>query len=86
MDTSNEISAHVLTVVLVTYKAMGLCHNFDEKMKGNSKLLITEATFGFVSFFFINIFDIFISAILFQAGTVVSTYCIHLLSLECAKI
>jgi len=33
-----------------THKATSLCHKFDENMKGDSKLLITEATFGFVCF------------------------------------
>jgi len=39
--------AHVLTVAFTMQKAMSLHHKFDENMKGNSKLLITEATFGF---------------------------------------
>jgi len=40
-----------LTVASAIYKDMGLLRKFGEKMKGNnSKLVITEATFGFVSF------------------------------------
>jgi len=43
----NESSKRVLNVALATHKAMGLHRKSDEKMKGNNKLLITEATFGF---------------------------------------
>jgi len=38
---------HVLTVALITHKATSLRHKFDENMKGDSELLIIEATFGF---------------------------------------
>ena len=45
--TSNYSNKNVLTVALTTHKAMSLRHKFDENIKGDSKLLITEATFGF---------------------------------------
>jgi len=38
-----------LTVALTMHEAMSLRPKFDENMKGDSKLLITEATFGFCS-------------------------------------
>ena len=47
--TSNQISKHVLTVALTTHRAMSLRHKLDENMKGDSKLLITEATLGFLN-------------------------------------
>ena len=40
-----------LTLALSTYKAMNLRRKFDEKMKGNSKLLINEATLSFANCF-----------------------------------
>ena len=39
-----------MTVALTTHKAMSLSHKFDENMKGDNKLLITETTFGYVCF------------------------------------
>jgi len=46
-NTSNSSSGHVLTVALTMHKSISLPHKFDENMKGDSKLLITKATFGF---------------------------------------
>ena len=45
--TPNYSIKHVLTIALTTNKAMSLRHKFDENIKSDSKLLITEATFGF---------------------------------------
>ena len=47
IDSAHLEIKYTLTVALTTYKVMGLRRNFDEKMKDNSKLLSTEATFGF---------------------------------------
>jgi len=51
--TSNYNSKHVLlTVALTAHKAMSLRHvSFDENMKGDSKLLLTEAMLSIGCFY-----------------------------------
>ena len=48
--TSIYSSKYVLAVGLTTHKAMSLRYKFDKNIKGDSKLLITEARSAFVCF------------------------------------